>query len=297
MKRMTIALFMLSFLMQINAIGAELLTLLPQSNAVAGWEQDGDVVQYTAENLYEYIDGEAELYHAYDFQQLATVAYFKTSPEDSFMTVNVYDMGNPINAFGVYSNYRYPGYDFQTIGAEAMVSEYDIKFYQDRYFVDISLADESPVLQQGGVQIANAISNLIGTGKKEPALLALLPKTDQVEKTLRYVKTGMLNQAFLPGGIEAKYTVANNEVTGFLVMFDSPEQVDAGYKALIDFYLKDQDSPEPVDGLGEGGVALTSEYQGCVLLGTKGPYLYGAHHLAETNQGIPLAKAIAELLP
>ena len=38
-----------------------------------GWVMDGAIARYTPENLYKYINGEAELYLPYGFEVLASV--------------------------------------------------------------------------------------------------------------------------------------------------------------------------------------------------------------------------------
>src|SRR4030042_4975524 len=80
--------------------------LFPGPGFEKGWSWQGVPRHFTVQNLYEYIDGEAELYYAYGFRELATLTYFWKNPEDTFFTVNVYDMGDSLNAFGIYSNYR-----------------------------------------------------------------------------------------------------------------------------------------------------------------------------------------------
>jgi len=45
--------------------------LLPASGAVAGWERSGEVEVYVPNDLFDYMDGQAELFFVYHFERLA----------------------------------------------------------------------------------------------------------------------------------------------------------------------------------------------------------------------------------
>ena len=74
--------------------------LIPEMEHGSDWYQDGDPHYFTADNLFEYINGSADLYLAYDFQRLITVTFL--NPDYQSLTIDIYDMGNELNAFGVY---------------------------------------------------------------------------------------------------------------------------------------------------------------------------------------------------
>ena len=63
--------------MVVPALAAEppIESLLPGPGFADGWAIDGKAKQYTEENLYVYINGEAELYLPYGFQVLASALY------------------------------------------------------------------------------------------------------------------------------------------------------------------------------------------------------------------------------
>jgi len=49
--------------------------LLPTSGAVAGWERSGEAEVYVPDNLFDYMDGQAELFFVYRFERLAVQEY------------------------------------------------------------------------------------------------------------------------------------------------------------------------------------------------------------------------------
>ena len=78
-----------------------LLNLLPSSDWSVEWKWDGDPQYFYSENLYEYINGSADLYNSYGFQELVTINY--AANEDQYVILDIYDMGTSLNAFGIFS--------------------------------------------------------------------------------------------------------------------------------------------------------------------------------------------------
>src|ERR1035437_3876372 len=75
----------------------------------------GDAVRFYASDLYRYMDGGADIYLKYGLVALAHREYKSAGVE---MTVDVFDMGGPVQAFGIYASERSPEYHFVDIGAE-----------------------------------------------------------------------------------------------------------------------------------------------------------------------------------
>jgi hypothetical protein len=66
---------------------------------VEGWTQTGEVRIYTADNLWEYIDGAAVLFVEYGVRTCMTA---DLSAADVSATIDLYDMGSPLAAVGVF---------------------------------------------------------------------------------------------------------------------------------------------------------------------------------------------------
>jgi hypothetical protein len=63
---------------------------------VEGWKWDGKEMKYNSRTLFEYIDGAAELYLAYGFQNL-TVRRFEKSNQPP-ITIELYEMASSEDA-------------------------------------------------------------------------------------------------------------------------------------------------------------------------------------------------------
>jgi len=276
---------------------SKLDTLFPSPGFEKGWKWDGKPKHYSPETLYQYIDGEADLYLSYGFQALSTLLYYWHSPEDTFVVVDIYDMGTPLNAFGIYSNFRHPEYNFQNIGVEAFVSEYGLKFAKSQYFVDIKLGNFSERCQRAGLVIATEIARRIKSPEHLPKELELLPLDQQKPKTLRYVKNEMLNHGFLPGGVEARYFTSEGEALAFVVIFDSLQQAVRGFDEFKTFYTLTSGNALPTEGFpGEASFAIRTPYHGILMAFRYARYIGGVQDIEKCETGLPLLQTIFENL-
>ena len=75
-------------------------SILPASGFSPGWALEGPIKKYTGEDLFEYINGEAELYLQFGFKILTTGLYLKEGDDKRGITVDVYEMGSDLEAFG-----------------------------------------------------------------------------------------------------------------------------------------------------------------------------------------------------
>ena len=59
---------------------------------------------YNRDTIYKHINGGAELYLAYGFKEVLVRKYL--GPNNIEMVLDIYDMGNSMDAFGVFSTER-----------------------------------------------------------------------------------------------------------------------------------------------------------------------------------------------
>jgi hypothetical protein len=267
--------------------------LFPSPGFEKGWKWDGRPKHFAPDNLYEAIDGEADLYISFGFRELATLLYYWGSPSDTFFVVDIYDMGTPLNAFGVYSNLRHPDYQFENIGDEGFVHDYGMKFYKDRFLVDIKLGEFSEKCRRAALIVAKETARRIRSSGKTPRLLGLLPEEHRIQRSLRYVKREMLNQGFLPGGLEARYSRDGSEVTCFVVIFDSISTARRGFAELRTFHSM-TGRLFPVHLPGQDGLGAISAYHGVFLAFQQDSLIAGVQDLPDAESGEPWIQALSE---
>ncbi|MDR0843065.1 MAG: hypothetical protein LBP68_06575, partial [Acidobacteriota bacterium] len=146
------------------ALSAEdeaLKALLPESEEVAGWSRGEEVRFFDPDGLYEYINGAAENFLIYGFEKVVTAEYVNPG-QTSDVTVEIYQMKDPRNTFGVYASERSPDSAFKSIGAEGYVGSTVLNFWAGKYYIKMTVFDENEALQQEMEKLAGVISQKIG---------------------------------------------------------------------------------------------------------------------------------------
>ncbi|NLI75546.1 MAG: hypothetical protein GX442_03785 [Candidatus Riflebacteria bacterium] len=275
---------------------------LPTAGFAPGWVADGAVETFDRDTLYEHINGEAELYLPYGFERL-TAAYFK--PADGPKTglgVDLYRMGSPLDAFGIFSNYRSPEGEEAGIGAGSEISDYHLLFWQDRFFVRLSASGGQPgrpVLRAAAEAVAKALPGPATT----PAELDLLAIPERTPRSEKFVATSLLGYSFFPRGLTADATLDGRPVRLFVVV--TPSAASAG--AALDAYVSElarAGSPPPTRPTGNASSSTTPGedpgasrepallardplYKG-VALQPSGPLLFGIARLEDPTAGVAL---------
>ena len=103
---------------------------------VEGWKMIPGAMVYTADNLWDIIDGAAEVFLSYGFVDLHIAEYENASGTD--VRVEAYRHTSCANAFGIYAQERKPEYHFITVGTQGYIEENVLNFLCGVYYVKIS---------------------------------------------------------------------------------------------------------------------------------------------------------------
>ena len=152
------------------------------SPEVDGWKKTGPPEVYDQKTLFKYIDGGAELYISYSFEKLTAFRYVRGKDEE--IKVDVFDMGNSYNAYGVFSHGR------ESLSKEiGQGSEYSsglLTFWKDRYYVSLLGYPETPEKQKVVMNLGKEISGRIPREGPLPAILSSLPAEGLIPESIRY---------------------------------------------------------------------------------------------------------------
>jgi hypothetical protein len=178
------------FIATIHGGGVSSVKNLYQSipEQIRGWKVKPGDRTFDRETLFKYIDGGAELYLAYDFQQVFARTF--SGPGENEILLDIYDMGSAAEAFGVFTSERED--EEAGIGQGSEYSEGLLRCWKDRFFISIILVGDNPgagaVIKELGKAVADAIPS---TGQK-PAILKYLPQQHLDKKSIRYFHTVLL---------------------------------------------------------------------------------------------------------
>ena len=149
---------------------------------IYGWKAQGELEIYDRETIFDYINGAGEIYLSYAFRKLMVFRLVKTS--DPTIFVELFDMGSPEDAFGVFSHAR----EGEEIGI-GQGSEYRgglLCFWKSDFFVCIFSERETPAAKKAVFDLAEKIAKKIKVTGPKPKLLDFLPDKNLVNKSVRY---------------------------------------------------------------------------------------------------------------
>ncbi len=243
---------------------------------------------YKPDTLYQYIDGGADVYLLYDFLLLLHQD-FKAGAAD--VTADVYDMGKPEDAFGIYSAERSPKYNYIPVGAEGYHSKGVLNFFQDHYYVKLAGSGASVDAQLD--QLARTLSTRIGGSRTAPPLLVKLPQLHRVKHSEQYIRKDPLGHAFLAPAYVVTYASTPKESKLLVsVANDIP-----GAKAHLDQlakHFKQTGECSAAAELGEGGMRAKNSFEGNIIARTQGRYVIVL--LNPPQDGAALLKSAAQAL-
>jgi hypothetical protein len=247
-------------------IRMKLMGLLPNGDELNA-KKTGDPAFYS-DNLYEYIDGAADAFHSYDFVALVHQKY---GSDDVDLTVDIYDMGTPLNAFGIYSAERSPNYNFRAFGAEGYIDDMMLNFFQDACYIKMSAYSEkgktAPVMEA----FAQAISQKIGKGKSMPQIFEIFPAADRLPRTEKFVLQMPLGYDFLGPAYQARYGFSEKATT--LVLSDAGNTEKSLDRARrLENHFRDSGSVTPLPELGAGAFRGSNSFEGTMVVIPRGKW-------------------------
>jgi hypothetical protein len=249
---------------------------------------DGNAAFYKPDTLYEYIDGGADVYLLYDFKVLLHQVFKSGAAE---ITADVYDMGGPEDAFGIYSAERSPKYNYILVGAEGYHSKGVLNFFQDRYYVKLagSGAGSDALLDQ----FARTLSTRIAGNRTLPPVLSKLPQLRRVRHSEQYIRKDPLGHGFLAPAYVVTYTSTPKESKLLISVANDAASAKLRLDQLAK-HFKQSGECVPAPELGEGGIRGKSSFEGSVIARTQGRYVLVL--LNPAQDGPALLKSAAQSL-
>lgn len=136
------------------------------------WKAVGKDMFYDRGNLYDYINGGAEVYLAFDFRRVIVRKFQR--PDGEEMTLDIYEMGSAPEAFGIFSCDR----EDEEAGI-GQGSEYGLgllRFWKGPYFVSIMTGAEGEAVDRAILELGKEVDKLLLPEGPEPEILEMLPQ-------------------------------------------------------------------------------------------------------------------------
>ena len=254
----------------------------PSCALVPGWTQAGAPRSYTADNLFEYMDGNAEGYLLYGFESMQGVNCERGGVT---LTIDLSDFGDAGSAFGMFSANRDPRQPFAKLGAGGQIVPRRAIFVKGKYYIEIAAnpeGDHSATLRQWTA----AIDKIVEGSTEPPAELEWFPSEGQ--QSLRLVPESVLGLRLLARGYVAQYESGK----AFVVTEESAAAAGALMQKLRARF--GQTVPATI---GDEAFRADDRYLGRLSIFRKGRYVGGYANVAAGQDPAALAAALAARVP
>jgi hypothetical protein len=224
---------------------------------VQGWRAVADPSPYNTKTIFQYMNGAAELYLAFNFRELKTTRFEKSGRPS--IIVEVYKMGSPEDAYGVFT--------FEQQDPEAGIgqgSEFGgglLRFWKGHNFVTIFGEEPGPDIEEAILVLGRRIAATITDSGNPPKILVYLP-----DKTLQFTKKDAwflrshihLNQRFFVAqanilmlapdveAVLARYETKDGRFHILLVRYPTPEKAGAAHTSFKKAYMPDAGKADSV---------------------------------------------------
>ena len=272
-------------------------SLIPKI-APEGWALRDAPETFTKETLFEHIDGQAELFLQYGFEKSILAIYRKENSSEDKIDVDIYDMGNPLHAFGVFSRFRQKESP-AGIGLDSYLSDQYAIFYKGRYFVVLQATDSVPSTLK---RLAQGIESQISDNSAPPKEIGYFPKSGLKTGSIEYFPDGLLGHQFLKRGFKASYAENDETKTAsedrdfrlFLSIFENSQEATNAMRLFREHLSKKGSVVEGISTqFGNDAFTGVDPYQGKTIVAHKGPYLVGAVGFEKDKDG---EQRLAELM-
>jgi len=234
-----------------------------------GWRRAGGVRHFTRDNLFDHIDGEADLVFSFGFRSLAQATYRRGGEVETI--VDIYDMGSTSNAFALFRSRADLEGETLDVGSEGAGGEARVEFWQGRFYVDLIVpsTEELPEV----LALARELSGAMPPTKAWPAYLKLLPTNRRIPRSEQYLPGDFLGREFLKRAVSARYKLAGREAVLFACRYDGPAEAAAAL-ARFEAVLRRRQLIRPF-ALGEGGFVTDDPLFGRLAVFRRGRFLAG----------------------
>ena len=264
-------------------------SILPGATSVKGWQQVGATKMFDPNNLFDLIDGEAESIKQYAFTACAHAEYGPAGQKTPSLTIDIFDMTDPLNSFGLFSSDRLSGKPVK-IGVEGVqIGKTGVNFWKGRYVVRTTIVKDSPAAQTAIMEYAKFVESKISGSGDAPALIKALPD-DRQARSEKYVRANVAGQAFLKNAVTARYPSAGSSAELFIAEYPNP----AGAKAALASYKSYEKAGTglaPAPGIGDEAFSVVDKFAKNVVVAVKGKYCVGVVRAKDMPGALALVKS------
>jgi hypothetical protein len=213
MKRLA---FGAAVLVLASAIAAAGEIVLPGDGFSPGWEREGKPSVFIKADLFNHIDGGADLFIEFGFERVIVQNYARGPAE---ISIEIYEMTGPEAALGVYL--MKCGRESPLAGIAARNSSETAQFtiLKGRYFVQVNNFPKDERAVPAMLALAKTVLGQVPDERPDPRLAALLPEEKKLAGSERLIRGPIALQPFFTFG-EGDIFRQERKILGALAEYD-----------------------------------------------------------------------------
>lgn len=254
---------------------------LPESLIPMGPEE-----LFNRETLSEKINGKAELYLSSGFVQLSARRFSKKTASGSWLELYVYEMGEPANAFSVYSMQKRQDARSLDFSSSAYRTEDALFLANGSKYIEIISASND--LGEEMISIARGI---IAAEPQQPSLAMesdFFPRESLDEASISLHLSDVFGFDRLDRIYMARYASSETQTTAFLSKRDAPRTA-SELAAAYGQFLIDNGATELGEAPGIPDSRVYQVFDAYEIVMHKGPFLAGIHEAEDREAARDLA--------
>lgn len=238
-----------------------------------------EAIIYAGESLWEYINGGAEIYHQYKFEEVAT-AYYQIDTLE--MVVDVYKFSGLANAYGLYTTIRPDNPVIISIGIQGFSATNSLTFVKGEFVVRITAFVPGEKTAKSLNQIAGQIESCLAGTEERPNQFTLFPEKGSIPSMDKFYAMSFQGHSFLTEFYSQDYFLNGDTIKLFMTENEAINKFSKWKEAISE----SGKSLESIQGLpfGENEALIVETFYGQVLAGLKGERLIGMANYSGKHQ-------------
>ncbi len=269
-------LILAAMLAAIGVAGAQ----TPDCSGAAGWQQQGPIREYGPDNLFDYMDGNAEGYLIYRFVNMKGVTCKKG---DDTILIDFHEMADPEYAYGLFCTNRDVRQPNEAIGMGGQILPRRAVFAKGKYYIELAASpdkDHSAALRS----FVAAIEKKIDGRSTPPDAIGWFPKDKLTPNSVRLIPESVLGLRILKHGYVGQYDFGK----GFLV---PEESVESATQVMVKF--RERIGQTASAKIADEAFTGTDKYLDGLCVFRKGRYIGGFADLKNGRDASAEAAALA----
>jgi hypothetical protein len=252
-----------------------------ECTAVAGWQQQGPARAYEPDNLFDYMNGNAEGYLIYRFVGMKGIT---CKSGENTIVIDISEMTDAEYAYGMFTSTRDPRLSVEKIGMAGQVTQRRAIFAKDKYYVELAANPDKDHTAALRAFVAVLEKNITGRTAL-PEAIAWFPAENLVPNSIRLVPESVLGLRMLKSGYIGQYDFGK----AFLVQESSADAA-----AGIMTKLKERIGQITPVKIADEAFTAVDKYLNGMCVFRKGRFLAGFANLQPGRDVTPEATKLAQ---